>query len=314
MIFRSTDHGLSWTKVKTLTEPKGTFLNNEILGLMGGPNGYVYLITSNAHFWRSKDKGLTWEKTAELDARPGTQTYSYSICVTPENTVLVTRGFSVYRSTDNGLRFQQTGPITDNFLYRLQSVDHSIFANGWDGRLYKSIDDGKTWTSFLQLGPSTHPLRIIKPYDPIRMQPHLTAIEYLGDGLFMQGTTQGENYVIHQDQPDQIISSSKITGALDDYAYLGHKTIIATTYLDSSLTYNGEKNNYITYNAGRSWQNLGVIPTGIHGDWLDHVIHLETKDSVIAVGGTAKGFIARTAFAHKDLKKLSDTQSGIEKK
>lgn len=304
-IFRSTDYGVTWKKVKDLTEPKGTYLNNEILGLMGGRGNYAYLITSNAHFWRSKDKGLTWEKTAELDAQMGKMAYSYSICVTRKHTVLVTRGFSVYRSTDNGLHFEKTGPVSDNFLYRLQEVGNSILLNGWAGKLYRSDDDGKTWNTFSQLGPATFPLRIIKPYDPLRMQPYLTAIEYLGDDVFMQGTTQGENYRIHRDRPDQIEGSSKLNGGLDDYAYLGYGTIIAGTYLDSALTYRGERNNYISYDNGANWQHLGVIPTGAAGDWLDHIISVDKKDSVIAVGGTSKGFIVRAAFLKSDLRNLT---------
>lgn len=305
MIFRSTDYGITWKKVKDLTGPKGTYLNNEILGLMGGPGNYAYLITSNAHFWRSKDKGLTWEKTAELDAQMGKMAWSYSICVTRNNTVLVTRGFYVYRSTDNGLHFEKTGPVSDNFLYRLQEVGNSIFVNGWAGRLYKSEDDGKTWDTFSQLGPATFPLRIIKPYNPLLLQPHLTAIEYLGGDVFMQGTTQGENYRIHQNKPDQIEASSKFSGGLDDYAYLGYGTVIASNYLDSLLTYRGERNNYISYNSGETWQNLGVIPTGVSGDWLDHVIKVDKRDSVIAIGGTSKGFIVRAAFLRDDLKRLA---------
>src|SRR5690625_4322234 len=118
-IFRSIDYGITWEKIKTLKEPEGTYHNNEILCVMGGPDDYVYLLTSNAQFWRSADNGLTWKRTANLGALIGIPSYSYSICVTGRGTVLATRGYSIYRSTDNGLHFVQIGPITDNYLYRL---------------------------------------------------------------------------------------------------------------------------------------------------------------------------------------------------
>ncbi|MCO5240738.1 MAG: hypothetical protein M9904_11865 [Chitinophagaceae bacterium] len=52
---------------------------------------------------------------------------------------------------------------------------------------------------------------------------------------------------------------------------------------------------------GKSWIDDGPVPTGAKGDWLDHVITIEQEDSVIAIGGTCKGFIARAAFARADL-------------
>lgn len=79
-----------------------------------------------------------------------------------------------------------------------------------------------------------------------------------------------------------------------DFVYLGYQSAIYSTYT-------GEKNNYISYDEGESWSNIGPIPTGAEGDWLDHVIRLDKPDSVIAIGGTNKGFIARTAFSRSAL-------------
>ncbi len=294
-IFRSEDYGVTWKEVKRLDQPANTFQNNSILGIMSGPDGLAYLVTSNAQFWRSTDRGMTWKRTADLDAVMGIPSFSYSICVTPKRTVLVTRGFSVYRSIDNGLHFKQIGPITDNYLYRLQLVRQCIIANGWDGRLFISMDDGLTWKSFAKLGHATYPLQMRKPYDPMKSQPYLTAIESLGDNLFIQGSMNGENYIIDRRHPDQVRYVSKFEGSLDDYVYLGYNTIIASTFL-------GEKNNYISFDSGKSWNNLGRVNTGQDGDWLDHVICLKKKDSVIALGGTSKGFMIRSSFSVRQLK------------
>src|SRR5699024_10581829 len=179
------------------------------------------IFTSNAQFWRSADNGLTWKRTANLGALIGIPSYSYSICVTGRGTVLATRGYSIYRSTDNGLHFVQIGPITDNYLYRLQKVGNSIFVNGWAGKLYRSTDDGISWKSFAKIGKATYPIRIKKYYDPMKMQPYLTAIENIGDDFLLQGTMRGENYIFKPAYPDQIIKASRVSGSLDDYVYLG---------------------------------------------------------------------------------------------
>lgn len=294
MIFRSADDGKSWVKVKELDEPQEAYQKNAILGLSGDKDDFVYLITANAQFWRSEDKGLTWTRTADLDAVLGKSSFSYSICVTSSGTVLVTRGFSVYRSTDRGTSFEKIGSVTDNYLYRLQRVGDYIMANGWGGRLYISSDDGKTWKSFSQLGPATFPFKVNRPYDPMQQQPHLTAIESMGDSLFIQGTMTGHNYVVNPARPDQMITVSQLEGSLDDYVFLGYNTLIGSTFL-------GERNNYISYDNGQTWENIGPVPTGAANDWLDHVIRLEREDAVFAIGGTNKGFIVRSKFLKKEL-------------
>lgn len=288
-IFRSTDYGITWEKVKILDEPLNAYHNNEILGLMGDNNGNAYLITSNAQFWRSTDKGITWKRTAHLTDRSDRFAYSYSICVTSQGTILVTSGKSVFRSTDRGSNFEEIGPITDHYLYRLQLVGHRIFANGWGGTLYKSEDEGKSWQFFAKLGPVSD----LTSKDIMKSQPFLTAIDYMGGDRFLQGTMTGENYILNPFQPGKF-QKSKIKGSLDDYVYLGYNTIIGTTFTS-------EKDNYISYDGGLSWENIGKIPSGIDGDWLDHVIKLDKQDSVIVIGGTNKGFVVRSSFSRDKL-------------
>ncbi len=304
MIFRSTDYGITWKKVKTIKLPKGTYRNNQILCLMNGSGDYAYLLTANAQFWRSGDEGLTWKRTAQLGGKLGVRSFSYSICVTPRGTVLASSGHSIYRSTDNGLHFKKIGPVSGHYLYRLQRIGSNIFANGWNGTLYKSSDDGKTWQAFLKLGPSTDPS--LSTSDLMKRQPYLTAIDSLG-GKLLQGTMRGENYIVDPHHPSQLKEVSKVKGSLDDYAYLGYNSVIASTF------YNGKITTYITYNRGKRWQDIGPVPTGVKGDWLDHVIRLNRKDSVIAIAGTHYGFIARAAFSLDELSRLSNLAINKEK-
>ena len=42
-----------------------------------------------------------------------------------------------------------------------------------------------------------------------------------------------------------------------------------------------------------------MVPTQQAGDWLDHGVSIQTKDSVIVLAGTNKGFIIRNAIARK---------------
>lgn len=289
IVFRSTDFGITWEKTKVLDEPENAYRNNEILGLMGDNEGNAYLITSNAQFWRSMDKGVTWERTAHFIEETDRFAYSYSICVTAQGTILATTGKSVFRSTDKGLHFEKIGPITDHYLYRLQLVGHHIFANGWGGTLYKSQDDGKTWQFFAKLGPESD----LTSKDIMKSQPFLTAIDFMAADKVIQGTMAGENYILNPFQPERTRTST-ISGSLDDYVSLGYDVIIGTTFTK-------EKDNYISYDGATNWENIGKVSTGVEGDWLDHIIKIDKPDSVIAVGGTNKGFVVRTAFARNEL-------------
>lgn len=277
VIFRSTDYGLTWENLGTVTRQKDAFRDNGILCLMNGPGDYAYLITTSAQFWRSSDKGLTWEKTAQLGQVPERWAYSYSIAVTPLGTVLATYGSSVYRSTDDGVNFEQIGPISDQNIYRFNVVGNGIIVNGWAGTVYKSMDDGQTW----------------QYWDKMDTLP-LYATEFMGRTVILQASEGGSIFKASQDYPDKTREVAKFDESADDFVYLGYHTAIYSTYT-------GEKNNYITYDEGENWENIGPIPTPAEGDWLDHVIRLDQPDSVIVIGGTSKGFVARSAFSRPEL-------------
>lgn len=281
VIFRSTDYGITWESLGEITREKGANEENGILNFMNGTDDYAYLLTTTGQFWRSTDKGLTWKKTTQLAGTDGKRTISYSICVTPLGTVLATTGASIYRSTDNGLNFEQIGPISEEPVYRFEQIGNGIIVNGWAGTVYKSNDDGRTWQYFSKL--DTTPLY---------------ATEYLGATTFLQASESGNIYKCNQDHPERTKLVAHFDGAADDFVYLRYQSVIYSTYTD-------ERNIYITHDNGENWKNIGPINTGAEGDWLDHVIRLDVQDSIIAIGGTNKGYIARAAFLSEDLYKLS---------
>lgn len=277
IIFRSINYGITWEKLGTITRQEDAQGENEVLCLMGGPGDLAYMLTSSAQFWRSSDKGVTWEKTAQLGIKPEKWPYSYSINVTPQGTVLATNGSSIYRSTDDGLNFEKIGPISNENIYRLNQVGDGVIVNGWAGTVYKSVDDGQTWQYWAKMDSTP-----------------LYATEYMGRTVILQASESGSIYKTEQNYPEKTKEVAKFKDAADDFVYLGFQSAIYSTYT-------GDRNNYISYDEGENWEDIGPIPTGAEGDWLDHVIRLNRPDSVIAIGGTNKGYIARAAFSNEDL-------------
>lgn len=285
-IFRSTDYGVSWAKLDASTREENTMHNNGILCMAGGRGDDAYLITTNAQIWRSEDRGLNWKKINLLKDSKDKYVYPYGLCVTPLGTILATTDRSIYRSTDRGLSFERIGPISDSNIYRLQLISDGIIVNGWDGTLYRSVDDGRTWQSYVKADTSP-----------------LFATEYLGSYKILQGAQSGNIYAVSEGSRGG--NSKKLAGlkgAADDFVYLGYHTVIYSTYTEGNHI-------YISYDDGNNWQDIGPIPTGVKEDWLDHEIKLDKEDSVIVIGGTHFGFVARAAFSRDALSWKSNPPS-----
>ncbi len=279
IIVKSEDFGRSWREIGNITEKEEAIGKNSITCLANGGEGFVYMLTTNAEFWRSTDEGEHWTMITQLDDQLGEWAYSYGLWVTTEGTVLANTGSHIYRSTDKGLNFSKIGPLSEKPVYRFAWVGNGIIVNGWEGSVFKSEDDGLTWTTWTALDSTP-----------------LYAIEYMGDSMFIQASEAGNLYWGNAYVPNERKHLATLNGGADDFAYVGNQTLIYSTYTD-------EKNVYFSRDNGEHWVNTGKIPTQAEGDWLDHFISLNKADSVIVLGGTNKGYIVRAAYHKKELAK-----------
>lgn len=287
-IFYSTDNGFTWQKGQHLnaTEPL-----TGITCIASAKDGLCFAINESSELFRSNDYGKTWIRIRKISSNPRlhnqkySQALSYGLCITKQGTLLISdtneNGGYVFRSTDNGETFAAIGPVSSAALYRFEPVRNGIIVNGWSGCIYKSEDDGQSWKLWSRMDTTTA----------------LYATEYIRPGTIVQASEKGD---VYQSRDDGTSGSSVLLGnpgngaAADDFVYLGYRTLVYTTYTR-------DKKVFISYDEGKSWIDDGPVPTGAKGDWLDHVITIEQEDSVIAIGGTCKGFIARAAFARADL-------------
>ncbi len=117
--------------------------------------GDIFALTRIALF-HSNDEGATW-KTMRLDFL---KSYSYlgtQIYISPKDFLFILHGDSLYRSKDNGNNWQIV--LKNNFWNTsfLLSATGSIFiysqANGNSAFLWRSTDDGDTWTDIISHFP-----------------------------------------------------------------------------------------------------------------------------------------------------------------
>jgi len=147
-IYRSTDAGATWTKMKTglPTEELGR------IGLALAPSDpdLVYAIIESIDkkggIFRSSDFGITWEKRNDFDQQA--QYYSHLV-VDPKNSerVYVMNVF-IQVSDDGGKTLHNLGERfkhVDNHTIWIDPKDASFYRVGCDGGVYESWDRGRNW-------------------------------------------------------------------------------------------------------------------------------------------------------------------------
>lgn len=279
-IFYSRDNGVNWVKGQQLVSSEK---RTGITCVASGGNGLCYAINESSEFYRSADYGKTWTRIGKVSTGINQKggVLSYGIMVTKLGTILIsdtnTDGGYVYRSTDEGNSFTRVGPVSPKALYRFEMVRDGVMVNGWAGCIYKTVNDGLSWELWSKMDTTA-----------------LYATEFMRPETIVQASESGYVFTANQDTKEKFATLLRPGGAADDFVYIGYNTLIFSTYT-------GSKSVFISYDRGKTWADEGPVPTGAAGDWLDHVIPMELGDSVIAIGGTNKGFIVRAAFARSSL-------------
>lgn len=123
----------------------------------------------------------------------------------------------------------------------------------------------------------------------------LFAKEYMGISVLLQADQPGTIFRSTNDGRTWL-PIARFTESANDFINIEYGAAYYGTYTKS-------KTVYLTTNYGKAWLLIDSVST-VAGDWLDHGIRICTRDSVIAIAGTNKGFIIRKAFQKKQLKKV----------
>ncbi|HET9888098.1 MAG TPA: hypothetical protein VFR10_11340, partial [bacterium] len=201
-IARSTDQGASWNSI---SQSANGNLQNEIVSSIAKQDGILFASTLFFDgIYRSTDNGGNW--TQVNNGVPGVDPQVFSLEVSGANLVAGTRDGIIY-STNHGDSWNPTNVVDmasqlakgESFLYSI--VDTGFFTTSG---IYRSSNNGQSWTMILQLGAST----------PTSLEAQGTNV-WVGDLLdgMIRSTNNGLNWADASPAPQQgVFSILALTG------------------------------------------------------------------------------------------------------
>ncbi|NOU45611.1 MAG: T9SS type A sorting domain-containing protein [Bacteroidales bacterium] len=250
-LFVSTDNGLSWSKMNSITFP-------DDVRAIASIGNYIFIGTGSGVF-RSDDNGLTWIK--KINGFPYGEKYINYLAVSDTSLFAAGTGSGLIRSTDYGENWTTvTNGLTDTYLYSLTANETTVFAGTGDNNLgvFRSTDNGATW---LQVSDGMA-YYYNGNWIP-NMAPMITSLAYVGSDLYA-GTSEFQGIWKSSDDGDNWVFTSMET--------MNYNTISAISGNESMVlagSFNGEgiiKSN----DGGVSWieANHGIDVYGLVSTFL----------------------------------------------
>ncbi len=157
-IYKSTTNGASWHQVKTGL-PKGDIGKIGLAVTLANPEVVYATIEANKKekgFYRSLDKGESWEKQNSYISGGTGPHYYQEIEASPQNPDLVYQMDVFFHVTrDGGKSFNYLGTgrekHSDNHALWIDPDNGKHLIAGTDGGLYETYDEGTTWRHFSNL-------------------------------------------------------------------------------------------------------------------------------------------------------------------
>ena len=309
--YRSTDTGDTWTLI-TSGLPTGE--SRVAIGVSPANSSYVYLLCgpggspaagSYKGLYRSFDSGLTFgtQSTTPNILDSGTTGsgdgdqawYDLAIAVDPDavGTVL-TGGINIWKSTNFGVTFSNITHWAPPGSWQYTHADiHALEYNplngylyvGSDGGIYKSTNDGATWTDISEGGSG---LGIMEFYRIAGIESNTGVIiggaqdngsnrytSALGTTIFHMRQADGmdcaidptnENIMYSMSQNGGLARSADFgvtwTGIVPSGATGAWVTPLVHHHSSTNILYAGYNDVYKTTNGGSTWTNLGVDGRG----------------------------------------------------
>ena len=145
-IYKSTDNGFSWNK---LTGVSDTINYSDVRGIAISGRDIYAACTYHFHatIYKSTDDGATWKRSN--NGIPSDAIFLWNIAKSGENIIAAT-SVGVYYSTDKGQSWQASNLLNES-VQKLAVTENYVFASLGFNDVYRSADDGVTWSLVLNV-------------------------------------------------------------------------------------------------------------------------------------------------------------------
>lgn len=138
--YYSDDNAISWHPLKTF--PNSYFITK----IIAGGQNEIFMATRDNGMFYSNDNGQTWTNRSNGIADP---TNFADMAYTRSGKLIYTDESGVYISADKGLNWEENDfnlPAGQSF-YPCEALNGNLFIIGSDNELYKSVNNGGSWTN-----------------------------------------------------------------------------------------------------------------------------------------------------------------------
>lgn len=158
MTYPVNSQGINWSPVSSI------FQNIKIDNVGIDHENRIFVGTNGYGIYRSTDSGITWQNMGLLD-------YNFnSIAINSNDVIFVATDLGIFRSINHGEEWNESDSLITHKLVHTIAINSSneIFAGnaepiaGLTGSIYKSTDNGNSWTELMILSNGCHVLAINK--------------------------------------------------------------------------------------------------------------------------------------------------------
>jgi len=307
LVRKTTDGGTTWV---TLAGGLPTSGMGRIQLAMSNSNQQVIYASISASsgsltgLYRTTDGGTTWTSQATTPNYLGTQGwYDNSVCVKPSNQDLVlTGGLDIYTSATGGTglvkKTNWSTTTANNFAHadiHCLKYNGTVLYCGSDGGVYKSTDDGTTWTD-LNRNLSTLQYQSAD-YDPTDLlsfqggtQDNNKMTTTNGGVLWLQRTTGDGGYTIADPVSTNYVYGQYVNGSIQRSNNKGVSfTNITPSGSSGGLFYNPYEmapgdHNTIVFGRADIWKTTSATTATTSAGWTQIATTTVVNGSVSAIG------------------------------